>query len=109
MTASQLAMLKILESLFARSPYDGGKLLVHACIAGNGDDLRGKFVTDFGTREFSDFVISKQGTEIQDRVWVSELTFPERNRLIYAQEEITEILKKASPEVQTIISEYLTS
>jgi hypothetical protein len=55
----------------ARSSSDGGKLLVYACIGGEGDDLRGQYVTDMGTREPADFVIDEQGAEVQRRLWVS--------------------------------------
>jgi len=77
--------------MFARTTEVGSRTLVHAALWGTKDDVNGRFLSDCRLMEESDYSISKEGKEVEARLWTETL----------------EVLQKADPRVQSIVAEYL--
>ena len=57
--------------VFARSTEVGSRTLVHAALWGTKDDVNGRFLSECQVMEESDYSISKEGKEVEARLWVS--------------------------------------
>ncbi|KAJ3553195.1 hypothetical protein NM688_g3744 [Phlebia brevispora] len=89
-----------MDLLMARTAEQGARQLIWAALGPDGKEgrhvswLRGAYVSCTQTvKEPSDFVMSKQGGEVQEKIW----------------QETLEILSKTSPDVQACVEEYLTA
>ena len=66
-----------LEKVLARTAEQGARQLLWAALGPDGKEgehvkhLKGAFVMTSTVKEPSDFVISKEGKEDQDKIWVS--------------------------------------
>ncbi|TFK54182.1 NAD(P)-binding protein [Heliocybe sulcata] len=70
---------------------EGARQLVFAALA-QVDGIRGAYTSENEIAEPSDFVISKEGKECEDRIW----------------DETIEILSETTPKVTEIVKQYLT-
>jgi len=84
-------MARIKKAIHARSTENGSHTLLHAALAKDLQGKNGKFLYACQITEESDLVISKEGGEIQKRIW----------------DETIDILTKVDPQVKEIISQYL--
>jgi len=84
--------VRVLKAILARSTEVGSRTLIHAALSGTQKDMQGKYLNKCQVEEESDYAISPEGMEVQERVW----------------RETIDILQKADPRVQDITSEYLT-
>lgn len=66
-----------MEKAFAFTGEEGSRQLVYAAIGQRGDEtkLRGSYISLSQIRESSDFVLSDEGANVQDRIWVSHQIF----------------------------------
>lgn len=89
------AAFKLLELTLGRTAEQGARQVVHAALGPDGKDgahvafLRGAYVATSAVAEPSDYVISKQGWEMQERLW----------------RETIEVLAEVSPDVRRIVKE----
>jgi len=83
----------ILDKTVAHTSEEGSRQLVYAAVGGKTDEknMRGAYISGSRVEEVSDFVLSEEGTNVQDRIWA----------------ETTEILLRVSPKVQNILQEHL--
>ncbi|KAI0344674.1 NAD(P)-binding protein [Trametopsis cervina] len=89
---------KIAEMLMARTAEQGARQIIWAALGPDGKDgphvgqtMRGAYVSTGQTWEPSDFVISREGLEVQENVW----------------HETIRILSKINPLVQANVEKYL--
>ena len=81
---------KLMDWMMGRSSEGGSRQLVWAALGPDGQDgphvkhLHGAYVSNAEVFEPSDFVISKQGYEAQEKIWVSYIVF-RPSRLEYLQ------------------------
>ena len=74
---SRKVMMKLMDITLGRTAEQGARQLVHAALGPDGEDgehlkfWRGAYVSCNTVQEPSDFVISKEGHEAQERIWVS--------------------------------------
>ncbi|TFK54200.1 hypothetical protein OE88DRAFT_1163454 [Heliocybe sulcata] len=82
--------------LVAWTSEEGARQLVFAALGpvdpAEVDSIRGAYISENAILEPSDFVISKEGKECEDRIW----------------DETIEILSETMPKVTEIIKQYLT-
>ncbi|KAJ6597642.1 hypothetical protein DFH09DRAFT_904046 [Mycena vulgaris] len=83
-----------MERLLAFTAEEGSRNLVWAALAhqADPDKLRGEYVAVSHVQEVGDFVLSAQGTTLQDRIW----------------DEMVEILAKVDPRVTAIVARHLS-
>ncbi|CAK5283328.1 unnamed protein product [Mycena citricolor] len=87
-------MFAIMKFLIAHPTEVGSRQLVYAALGeGNGDKLRGQFVTNYGVAEVSDFILTPMGAKLQDRLW----------------DDLIDILKKVDSKVGDVVNSYLSS
>ncbi|EKM54522.1 uncharacterized protein PHACADRAFT_258430 [Phanerochaete carnosa HHB-10118-sp] len=95
---SRRLMMAVMDFTLGRSAEQGARQLVHAALGPDGKDgehiqfMRGAYVSCNAVHEPSDFVISKEGHEVQERIW----------------RETIDILAEASPDIRRIVKEYCT-
>ncbi|CAK5283324.1 unnamed protein product [Mycena citricolor] len=83
----------IMQLLLAHPTEVGSRQLVYAALGeGNGEKLRGQFITNYGVAEVSDFILTPMGVKLQDRLW----------------DDLIDILKKVDPKVDGIVNSYLS-
>ncbi|KAJ3525459.1 hypothetical protein NM688_g8399 [Phlebia brevispora] len=101
---SGMIRFAIMDLLLGRTAEQGARQLIWAALGPDGKEgqhanwLRGAYVSTQSIKEPSDFVISKEGGEAQDKIWHADW-----------QEETLQILSKLSPKVRTCVNEYLTA
>lgn len=72
--------MKMMDIFMGRTAEHGSRQLIWAALGPDGKDgehvrhLRGAYVSTLAVHEPSDFVISKEGYEVQERLWVSDST-----------------------------------
>jgi retinol dehydrogenase-12 len=73
-----MPLMKVFMFVFARKTIEGAKTYVWAALAGKSQDqdalrkdLRGAFTMDCEIAEPSDYVLSKEGQEAENKLWVS--------------------------------------
>ncbi|KAJ3556540.1 hypothetical protein NM688_g1968 [Phlebia brevispora] len=77
---SSIIQYAFMDLLVGRTAEQGARQLVWAALGPDGKEgkhtnwLRGAYVSTQGIKEPSDFAISKEGGESQDRIWASPLT-----------------------------------
>jgi len=83
----------ILDRTIASTSEEGSRQLVYAAVGEKADEkkMRGAFISWGRVEEVSDFVLSEEGTKVQDRIWA----------------ETIEILSQISPKVYGIVQEHL--
>ncbi|KAJ7471693.1 hypothetical protein B0H11DRAFT_1867417 [Mycena galericulata] len=93
MKGTTALMLKFLEWAIAFTTEEGSRRLVFAAIGlpDKPDTLRGQYIDDCQVQEPSDFVVSKEGQQVEKDVWVETL----------------EILGKIDPRITQISQRYL--
>ncbi|KAF9219859.1 NAD(P)-binding protein [Gyrodon lividus] len=93
MSSVEVVFNFIMEKLFAWTPEQGARQLVWAAVGGkdNEEKMKGAYINKAQIAEVSDFVLSEDGKNFQEKVW----------------QETIDILAKASPKVETVIQEYL--
>jgi retinol dehydrogenase 12 len=69
-----------MELMLARQTDEGAKTLVWAAVAGSDnvavqDSLKGAYTSDCRVEEPSDFLLSKEGEEVEKKIWVSNFMF----------------------------------
>ena len=75
------------EIFIARTGEQGARQLVWAALGPDGKDgehvkyMRGVYISATAMREPSDFLLSKEGYEMQERVWVSVDIYMHRMRM----------------------------
>jgi hypothetical protein len=73
-------LVSIIEGLFAlpfaRTTEVGARTLVHAALWGTKDDVNGKFLNNSRVEEESDFALSKEGRELEAKIWVRDCWLP---------------------------------
>ncbi|KII91772.1 hypothetical protein PLICRDRAFT_105127 [Plicaturopsis crispa FD-325 SS-3] len=82
----------LMEWLLAHSAEEGSRQLVYGAIGGEDAAMRGAYIALSKIQEVSDFALSPEGIESQNRVW----------------DETIEILSKTTPKLGSIVSEYLS-
>jgi len=87
------AIFELFILLIARTAEYGSRTLTHAALWGTKEELHGKYLNKCFVEEESDYSISKEGREVEERVW----------------NETIDILKEADPRVTKIVDEYLTT
>jgi retinol dehydrogenase 12 len=70
---------RIMGLLIGRQTSEGAKTIVWAALAGHDnpairENLRGAYTADCQLAEPSDYVLSKEGQEVERRIWVSVIT-----------------------------------
>jgi len=89
--------MALVDVTVGRSAEQGARQLLHAALGPDGEDgahvehMRGSYVSCHAVREPSDFVVSKEGHDVQETIW----------------SETIEILAEVSPDVRRIVKEYL--
>jgi retinol dehydrogenase-12 len=68
-------IMYLMDLLIAWTPEQGSRNLLFAALAGSEDkdeeeNFRGAFISRFNTAQFSPFVRSEEGREVQERLWV---------------------------------------
>lgn len=69
--------LKMMDIFMGRTAEHGSRQFIWAALGPDGKDgphvrhLRGAYVATLGVQEPRDFVISKEGYEVQEKLWVS--------------------------------------
>ncbi|KZV80750.1 NAD(P)-binding protein [Exidia glandulosa HHB12029] len=86
------AFTQMAEFFVARSTEMGSRTLVWASLEG-GPEMKGTFSSSCQVAEESDFVLSKEGQEVEGRLW----------------EETIVVLDKVSPQIRPIVIEYLSA
>ena len=97
----------IMDILLARTEEGGALQLVWAALGPDGKSgshehyMNGAYVSTLTVKEPSDFVISKEGREAQDRIWVRDLPLDFRDPMkadahMILQDETIEILSRAT-------------
>jgi len=83
----------VTEKALAFTGEEGSRQLVYAAVGERGDEikLRGSYISLSQIKESSDFVLSEEGTKVQDRIWA----------------ETIDVLSQVSPKVRTIVREHL--
>ena len=73
---TQRVMGWILDKTVAHTSEEGSRQLVYAAVGGKTDEknMRGAYISGSRVDEVSDFVLSAEGTKVQDRIWVCVLT-----------------------------------
>jgi hypothetical protein len=68
----------ILDRTIASTSEEGSRQLVYAAVGEKADEkkMRGAFISWGRVEEVSDFVLSEEGTKVQDRIWVSDFYLP---------------------------------
>ncbi|KAF9241280.1 hypothetical protein BU15DRAFT_60905 [Melanogaster broomeanus] len=86
--------LYLMEKLLAWTAEQGSRQLIYAAIADrdNEDHMKGAFISKAAVIEPSDFVLSEEGTKMQDTLW----------------NETVDILTKQAPQLKSILKEYLS-
>lgn len=69
-TGLRALFFRLMEAVLAWSGEVGARVVLWAALAGKPDEMRGQYVSTWEVREASDFVLSKKGREVQDKVWV---------------------------------------
>ena len=59
--------------LVARTGEAGSRTLTHAALWGTNEDINGKYMNKCQAEEESDYSLSREGKEVEARVWVSVL------------------------------------
>ncbi|KAJ7593752.1 hypothetical protein C8J56DRAFT_1120539 [Mycena floridula] len=95
-SAEDLATFQAMEREFGLTTEEGSRHIVYGATGGydnpkEEEKLRGKYISLSEVLEESDFSISKEGYEMQNRIW----------------DEILEILTKVDPRVGDIVKEHL--
>ncbi|KAF7790365.1 hypothetical protein EIP86_001320 [Pleurotus ostreatoroseus] len=94
---SNRARYWIMEHLIARTSEEGARQLVWAALGPDGKEgrhlscMRGAYVSTQAIREPSDFVISREGGVVQEKIW----------------EETVQVLSQVAPDVKTYLNQYL--
>lgn len=71
--------LKVLDLIVGRTAEEGSRMLVFAAVGPDGKDggharaMRGGYLATLEIREPSDFVVSKEGHDAQEKIWVSKI------------------------------------
>ncbi|KAJ3749207.1 hypothetical protein DFH05DRAFT_1554884 [Lentinula detonsa] len=83
----------LMESLLAMTTEEGGRQLVWAAVGGAGSEekIKGGYVSFGEVVEPSDFSLSKEGPDLEEKYWNQQL----------------EILKGADPRIKEIVDRYL--
>jgi len=63
------------EGQIAYTAEEGGRTLAWALISGNGDDMKGKYVSCMEIKPTSEFSTSDTGKTLAKTLWVSLLAF----------------------------------
>lgn len=82
---------ELLRFFFARTTEYGSRTLVHGALAGTQETMQGKYLNLCRVEEESDFVISEEGKEVQERIW----------------NEVVESLSEKDSRVKGIVKEFL--
>jgi len=78
-------------ALFARTTQVGSRNLIHACLAGTQEEMQGKYINVCKVEEESDFVLSKEGGRVAERLW----------------KETMDVLGEVDPRTQDILRDEL--
>ncbi|KAJ6526933.1 hypothetical protein DFH09DRAFT_1414611 [Mycena vulgaris] len=94
MTGVKAFLFGILSSILAFTAEEGSRQLVWGAIGlpDSADKLRGEYINQCTVEEPSDFVISPEGTKVQDRIW----------------DELIAMLGKEDPRVLSVVDKYLS-
>lgn len=112
--------LAVLRAFLARSAEQGARQSVWAALGPDGKEgphvrhaLSGAYVSLAQVHEPSDLVISKEGYDAQEKIWVRHfLVFncaSHSSCILFFQHETIEILAKVAPAVRTIVDEHLSN
>ena len=74
MTGFVAIVVHLMELMLAFTTEEGSRQLVYGALAED-KDINGGFVLGAKVVESSDFVISKEGKKVQDKVWVSNVFY----------------------------------
>jgi retinol dehydrogenase 12 len=104
--------LAIQERLLAWTAEQGSRQLVFGAVGGRHDEenMKGGFVSRGRLVEVADFVLSDEGHEMQDTVWVRvEVCLSSMTDLsnIFHQKETIDILTGVSDKIGQIVQDYL--
>ncbi|GJE88262.1 NAD(P)-dependent dehydrogenase [Phanerochaete sordida] len=86
----------IMDVMLGRTPEQGSRQLIHAALGPDGKDgphvkiMRGAYISCNALQEPSDFVVSKEGYDVQERIW----------------RETTDILSETSPAAREVLKQY---
>lgn len=75
----QRIMMRVMDVVLGRTAEHGSRQLIWAALGPDGKDgehtrfLNGAYVSTLEVREPSDYVLSKEGHDTQDRIWVSNI------------------------------------
>ncbi|EKM54523.1 uncharacterized protein PHACADRAFT_185441 [Phanerochaete carnosa HHB-10118-sp] len=93
---SDKVVYKLLELTFGRTAEQGSRQILYAALGPDGRDghhvryMRGVYVAHSVVSEPGDYVISREGVELQERIW----------------RETLDILAETAPEVRRIVNEF---
>ncbi|KAJ7163378.1 hypothetical protein C8R46DRAFT_1103202 [Mycena filopes] len=82
-----------MERGLALSSEQGSRQLVWAATKDDSNKLRGEYISLYKVEEVSDYILSVEGTKVQDRIWT----------------ELVEILGKVDPRVLSTVETMLSS
>ncbi|KIJ25765.1 hypothetical protein M422DRAFT_55811 [Sphaerobolus stellatus SS14] len=85
-------IVNIFYAMLARTAEMGSRAVIWGALGGENDVVHGRYLDSCRVDEENDWVLGEQGQIMQDKLW----------------KETIEVLKKRSPPVNSIISEYLT-
>ena len=69
-TGPRRIFVKLLKAVLARSSEVGSRTLIHAALGGTQKEMQGKYLTTCKVDEESDYALSPEGMEVQERIWV---------------------------------------
>lgn len=106
-------LMTVTEAIVARSTEVGSRNLVWAATGGVGreSELRGGYVSTANLSGVSDYALSDEGTMVQTRIWVRELSHDNWTRTdsIIFQDESVEILSGVEPKFESSLRDILSS
>lgn len=104
--------ITLFKYLFARTSEMGSRTIVWGALGGKNEAVHGRYLDSCQVGEESDWALSKDGQKMQDTIWVCGILFNSRATVIQlsrrCQKETIETLKKVDPQVESIVTKYLS-
>ncbi|KAF9071563.1 hypothetical protein BDP27DRAFT_1321956, partial [Rhodocollybia butyracea] len=90
-TGAYAERFKKMEDEFVYTSEEGSRQIIYAAIGGTDEELRGAFTSYSQVAEVSEWMLSEEGKEAEDKIW----------------DEMLELFSKIDDRVSPIIAEYL--
>ena len=74
--------LKLAKALLARPTEMGSRCLIHAALGDTTGKVHGKYLNNCRVEEESDYALSEEGMNVQERIWVRTSNCCDRGSII---------------------------